>query len=291
MIYDYIKNKKKIKNRKSLLACLIILPIFFLITVLYVYPIPSNTFKANGPIYYISDSFFTNYIEFDKLKLIWSFAIIIFIYWCYKKDFETKKFYEMIFFLLPVFCFLYFKYYNVWHLGILFLIFLFVLWIQKFNTSFYLNVFLMLCLMTQVYWSVYSAVYDTNNNYASSKEVADFIQKYDYENFDIYGPTFYESGINPYFKKNIFDNWNQDIGFFYWNTENRFYDISLSDKEYEMIIYSDIFLGMPNDFFENFNLIKDNYNLYYFPANTCAENFKYESMGTYVYVLKTVDKT
>lgn len=290
LVYDYIKGKEKIKNSKSLLSCLIILPIFFILTVLYVYPISSNTFGANGPIYYISDSFFTNYIEFEKLKLIWSFAIVIFIYWCYKKDFEKKKFFEMVFFLLPVFCFLYFKYYNVWHLGILFLIFFFILWIQKFNMSFYLNVFLSLCLMTQVFWSVYSSVYDINNNYASSKDVANFIKKYNYESFDIYGATFYESGINPYFDKNIFDNWDQNIGFFYWNTRNVFYKTTLSDKEYEMIIYSDIYLGMPADFFQKFDLIKNDYNLYYFPASTCAENFIYEPMGTYVYVLKKVDK-
>ena len=290
ILYDNIKDRKKIKNSKSLLACLIILPIFFMITVLYVYPVSSNTFGANGYLYFISDSFFTNFIEFEKLKLLWSFAIIIFVYWCYKRDFEKKKFFEMIFFLLPVFCFLYFKYYNLWHLGILFLMFLFVLWIQKFNKSFYLNIFLLLCLMVQVYWSVSSSIYEVKNNYASSEDVANFIKKYDYENIEIYGTTFYESGVNPYFEKNIYDNWDQEIGFYYWNTKNRFYDVSILDKEYEMIVYSDILLGARDDFIQNFDSIKDKYNEYYFEAYTYAENFEYEPMGTYVYVLKEVDK-
>ena len=54
-IYDYIKLRNSINNRKSFLGCLIVLGIFFLITVLYVYPISSNTFLTTFHFFNISE--------------------------------------------------------------------------------------------------------------------------------------------------------------------------------------------------------------------------------------------
>lgn len=289
LVRDFIKDRKNIENGKSVLVCLIILAVFFILTVLYVCPIPSNTFESDSSIYYISDSFFTNYIEFPKIKLLCSFFVVAFVYWCYEKESDKNKFFEMIFFLLPVFCFMYFKIYNIWHLGILLLMFLFVLWIQKFNTSLYLNVFLMMCLLTQSVWTVSSSAFDIENNYSSSKDVANFIKKYDYKNLDIYGSTFYESALNPYFEENIFDNWNDDIGFFYWNTKNKYYDVSFLDKEYDIIVASDNMFPINEDFLMNFDNSNNKYNIYTFDAYLYAENFKYENMSTTVFVLKEID--
>jgi hypothetical protein len=167
--------------------------------------------------------------------------------------------------------------------------FLFVLWIQKFNTSLYLNVFLMMCLLTQSVWTVSSSAFDIENNYSSSKDVANFIKKYDYKNLDIYGSTFYESALNPYFEENIFDNWNDDIGFFYWNTKNKYYDVSFLDKEYDIIVASDNMFPINEDFLMNFDNSNNKYNIYTFDAYLYAENFKYENMSTTVFVLKEID--
>lgn len=285
-IKDYIKQKDQIANKKSLLTCLIILAIFFILTVLYVFPIPSNTFSANGPIYYISDSFITCYNQIDKFKLLLSSGILFFLYKIYLKDLNKKKFYELIFLLIPIFLFLYIKYYNIWHLGIFLLAFFFVLWIQNFVNSKWLNIFLVACLFVQVTWSFNSIKYDYTNNYSSAKDVANFIKEYDYENLTIFGSSFYDSAINPYFDKNIFDNWNEDIGFFYWNTKNKYYKQPINAKIYDMIVISDLHY---NELKEPMSWIKEQYNVYYFEGYSYAENFKYEPQGTIVYVLKNID--
>lgn len=287
-IYDYIKIRKKDNNNgNKLLRCLIVLGIFFVLTVLYVYPISSNTFITKGHAYYISDSFVTAYNDMDIIKLILSIIIIFGIFICYWKERCLNKYMQLWYFLIPIILFYFVMYYNVWHLGILFLSFIFILWIQGMENSKMLNIFLVICLLVQVYWSGSSIIYECNNNYSSSLDVANFIKKYDYENLDILGASFNESGVNPYFNKNIYDNWNGDIGFFYWNTNNKYYDQSMYDKEYDIVVVSDFYM---NDFIKLDYSLGYKYNSYYFEGYSYVEDYKYESLGTTVYVLKEIDK-
>ena len=285
-IYDYIKLRNSINNRKSFLACLIVLGIFFLITVLYVYPISSNTFLTTFHFFNISDSFITTYNQGLTVKLIFSLVILILINFVYFKESSVKKFIQFWFLVIPIFLFYNLMYYNAWHLGIFFLIVIFILWIQNFVNSKVLNIFFLICLLVQCYWSFSSIRYDLFNTYSPSLEVANFIKKYDYDNLEILGASFHESAVNPYFDKNIYDNWNSDIAFYYWNTNNIYYDDLIYDKVYDIVVVSDYYI---NEFNKLGYELGDRYNSYYFDGYSYIENYKYESLGTTVYVLKEID--
>ena len=289
-IYDYIKirmgDKSNKKDGNKLLRCLIGLGIFFILTVLYVYPISSNTFHITTHNYFISDSFITTYNEGWIVKLIISIVIICWIYIAYWKEKSLSKYMLLWYFLLPIILFYFLMYYNAWHLGILFLSFIFVLWIQGMDNSKMLNILMVVCLLVQGYWSLCSVRYEYSNKYSSSLEVANFIKRYDYENLNILGASFNESGVNPYFDKNIYDNWNEDIGFFYWNTNNKYYDDYTYFKIYDIVVVSDYYINHFNNLGYS---VDDRYNSYYFEGYSFIEDYMYESLGTTVYVLKEID--
>ena len=94
-------------------------------------------------------------------------------------------------------------------------------------------------------------------------------------------------GVNPYFDKNIYDNWNEDIGFFYWNTKNKYYDENIYDKVYDIVVVSDFYI---NEFNKLGYSVDDRYNSYYFEGYSFIEDYMYEPLGTTVYVLKEIDK-
>ena len=90
-LFDYIKirksgNNSNYKDGNKLLRCLVVLGIFFVLTVLYVYPISSNTFHLTTHNYFISDSFITTYNNVWNIKLIVSVIIICLIYIGYSKE-------------------------------------------------------------------------------------------------------------------------------------------------------------------------------------------------------------
>lgn len=285
-ILDYIKIKKNNCNNNKLLGCLIFLGVFFILTILYVYPISSNTFHLRSTSYYLSDSFITTYNEVGIVKIIFSIGIVAWLYFSYWKEKSLAKYGQLWYFLLPIILFYFLMYYNAWHLGILLFAFIFVLWIQGMYNSRMLNIFLVVCLLVQVCWSGCSIIYECNNKYSSSMDVANFIKQYDYENMEILGASFNESGVNPYFDKNIYDNWNSDIGFFYWNTSNIYYDEDIYDKVYDIVVVSDFYI---DSFMELGYSVDDRYNSYYFEGNSYIENYIYEPLGTTVYVLKEID--
>ena len=279
-INDYLKTKK---HNKKYLICLIVLFISFLLTTLYVMPREHNTFSIGNIPYFISNSFITTFNTSLIVKLILSILITFLGIKILLKKKEHIA--ETILIISPLLVFFYVGYCNCWHNGILFLLVIFLGWIYNFSEIKLFNILMVIICIVQITWTISSSVYDYNETYSPSKEVANFIKEHDYKNMKIYGMTFYEGATNAYFEENIFDNWNKDIRFFYWNKNSNFYKNKLDAKsiienDVDMLVVTPLFIEYQRD-----ELI-EYYDEYIFRGNTYVQTSKYEVMDTYVYVRK-----
>lgn len=148
------------------------------------------------------------------------------------------------------------KYYNSWHQGVVFMTWIFVMWLS-FQTerdgrlgklSSWTRMAAVLCLILvlslQVYWAVGAAKSDFNGIYSSGGAIAEYIRDNRLEDEKIHATTFWSTAIQPYFKKNIFDNHNggENPSFWLWSKrENRIEDMeSMLKAQADLII-----LGRP----------------------------------------------
>jgi len=212
---------------------------------------------------YALDGFKINsYIDCIRYVFI-TFVFVVFAVW-----FLWRK--VLLLYSVPTFGLLilfHFKYYNVWHQGILFVFFIFVLWISIdketefslyqftkqqscFNYSPFknrllpqmMNILLGIICVTQIYWSANVLLYDINNPYSGSKKAARFLKANGYNSYEITGLEFKSIAIQPYFTNNIFGNINpgSNKGFWWWSYNNG-YDMdieSILDDKPDVIIDS-----------------------------------------------------
>jgi len=129
-------------------------------------------------------------------------------------------------------------YRNVWHEGILFLIWIFVMWISfepkptnnchnlvdkllKREKNF-IVLLMIIVLSFHIHWAFNSIRYDFLNSYSASYDVANYIKTNNLEEKKIYATSFHAISILPYFDNNIFSNYNnkQKPCFWLWSTKN-----------------------------------------------------------------------
>jgi hypothetical protein len=133
--------------------------------------------------------------------------------------------------LLLILSFLAVKYSNVWHEGILFFLWIFVLWVtfdqdkeQEISKTGKTVLGLMIVVLgVQVYWSSYAAGNDFYHNYSGSRQVAQYIKANGLENRRIFSSGWKVVAIQPYFERNIFYNYNDNskMRFWFWSIRNR----------------------------------------------------------------------
>jgi len=285
-IIDYIKDFLKTKkHNKKHLICLIIIFLSFLITTIYVLPRGDNTFFPRLTTYYISDSFVTVYNASKTIKTIFSLAFFIFFFLLYKSIKDNKIRWEAAIIITPLLLYMEFGYCNLWHIGIFFLLILFLAWIHNLNQIKIFNIVLIISCFIQIYWSINSSIYDYKSTYSPAKDAAIFLKRQDYQNKKIVAHEFYETAINAYFDKNIFDNWHEQTRFFYWNTSNKYYDYSTKPED---LVKQNVDIYIVTPLYENieFDKIRENYDEYIFKGSTYFETFKYENMDAYIYIKK-----
>lgn len=137
-------------------------------------------------------------------------------------------------YLLPlafVLAFFAVKYRNLWHEGILFFLWIFVLWIsfekdKNSSPSKLKNILILLIgavLAVQIYWTAFAASYDFSRNYSGAFETAEFIKSNGLENKKIFASGWKSISVLPYFEANIFYNHNDGKERFWrWSaSENR----------------------------------------------------------------------
>ena len=237
---DIIKNWNDV-DRKMILRNILGFSIFGLMAILLVLMLlpPSDQIfagRVNGTLH--------NFLHVPKMvaggltlnevgSLIWLQSIVSFcvfsitVYWFAKKDIGIIYWLPLII----VVCFSAIVYKNVWHQGILFFLWIFVLWLsfereekeQPSRLSQNVVYSIIVVLAIQTYWTIQSFSYDLNKNYSGSYQVASYIKDNKLEDEKIFITGWKSISVLPYFEKNIFYNLNNgsDKRFWFWSTYNK----------------------------------------------------------------------
>ena len=260
----------------------------------------------------LSDAMITNFIfkdvDFTLLVNIWLVVLVIVIYaasllWFYMKG--TLRLY--IFPTLALLTLYSVKYVNVWHQGILFMLWIFVLWVSvempyrkipakrrisnaleklKKISPYLMGCAILLVFSVHMVWSYKSFEYDYINNYSAAGEVAKYIKDNGLENKKIYATNFHSISILPYFEKNIFANYENDenASFWFWSLRNKMtqeYDYidEVIDAEPDLIIF-----GVKHSSIKDFTFYIPYYNLVGdFDGNIFWKDCVYEKDAFVVY--------
>jgi len=127
------------------------------------------------------------------------------------------------------------KYYNSWHLGFIFLIWVFVMWISfgeqrehRIKNHWFENILKKLTIVSilvvlgfNIYWAFSAFSHDFNGNYSAGKAISEYIKTNNLEDKKIYATSFWSVTILPYFDENIFDNYSNGKKTTYWFWSNR----------------------------------------------------------------------
>lgn len=125
------------------------------------------------------------------------------------------------------------KYCTVFHEGILFLIWVFALWIgfdsprrpaQDPRGPMVLVMLLMVAVfICQITWSIRTTALDYSGAYSGARELAQYIQRERLQGRVIFAHGFQTFAVQPYFDRNLFDNYNNKQGpaFWLWSSRHR----------------------------------------------------------------------
>jgi hypothetical protein len=163
---------------------------------------------------------------------IWLSLIVFFITVIWLRQKKVTLFYLFpLFLILALFSV---RYWNLWHVGILFFLWIFALWIgfDKDETpaasraivpTRFVSAMTALVLMTQIYWAFYALRNDFYENYSASYDVAAYLKETKSENQKIFVSGWKSVALQPYFDRNIFYNYNDgaDKRFWIWTVSNR----------------------------------------------------------------------
>lgn len=279
--------KNKIKKDNKVYICFGILFLSFLITLLYVFPIGTTYVPFQVSEYFISDSFFTIYDMNNIIKVIVSILIVGYFLLVIYRD-NTKAFYRLMLFLLPVIIFMNLIYVQPWHYGIITIMVIFIFWIDGLENKKSVKIFLLLFCIIQVPLNFLSCRDEYYGVYSPSESVSNFLKEYDYDNLNIISNNFHTGAINAYFDHNIFDNWQDDIGFLYLNITNKF---MVSDYNADYVLDNDVDIYIACVGFKEIDYDKlTNYNLYKFKGESFFQGSVYEDQSYWVYVRKDIDE-
>ncbi len=151
-------------------------------------------------------------------------------------------------FLLPSFLLCAFgavMYSIYWHWGFLFLAWLFAVWVSSVNIKPKLPalVALSIVIAVQCYWTFASTRYDWNHAYSGSLAAARYIKETELAGKKLYAIGISCVGVQPYFPRNIFANFNsgQSRAFWDWSRRNHTNDavehLGSSSPDYVLVGY------------------------------------------------------
>ena len=219
-LVSFFKDYKTNKKRKKTIICLIILFLSFLFTTIYMFPRNHIATTLTPKDLSIADAFFYSSSYPHFLFIISIIAIFGIIIYTYLKQNQKKELLEAAIIFAPSYLFFTFLYANYWHSGIIFIIVLFLSWIHQLNKNKVFTVFLFLTCLVQIYWSISSSYKDYKYTYCPSREVANYIKEFNYEDLNIYAKHYTNVAVNAYFKHNIFELYYNDLAFYYISYDN-----------------------------------------------------------------------
>lgn len=147
-------------------------------------------------------------------------------------------------------------YYNVWHQGVLFLIWIFTLWLSFYNEEktiinsvifnkslkILMNLSVAIILISHIYWSAAAYINDYTHDYSAGKKIATYIKENKLQDKYLYSTQFWSISVLPYFEKNIFQtpNFNENASYWVWKKSNDYseHPDSIIKKRPDLIIFS-----------------------------------------------------
>ena len=114
-------------------------------------------------------------------------------------------------------------YSQVWHLGILFLAWLFAIWISAYKTRVTAPTVLALTVVIafQCYWSVRAISYDWSHTYSGSLAAARYLRREGLPPGGLYAVGYSTTALQPYFSTNIYSDFHQGAQPAYWDWSKR----------------------------------------------------------------------
>lgn len=107
---------------------------------------------------------------------------------------------------------------KLWHIGILFLVILTIAIINNdLKTDKVLYTLLMLSVIIQIYWNVSAIIHDIEGPYSSGESASEYLKELGVEDKKVCAVDFWTVQVNPYFDKNIFENFEKS--YYVWNIE------------------------------------------------------------------------
>ena len=142
LLIEFVLDKEYKTNKR--IISYVLMFIYFLITLLYIYPISSNTFIARGSKYILPYSFIAT--SFMNKIFVLALFIIIATYLTYAllKLKDKKKILYFLLLIIPNYLFNIFFYCNVWHYGFIFIIFIIYMWLFDITDNKLFNIFLLI---------------------------------------------------------------------------------------------------------------------------------------------------
>ena len=296
-IVDIIREKKEIK--KYILNMLITGFLILYSAILMIIP-EDNTFGLDFTeipyrFYHIAEIYFP--VDFDnKLQIILSFVLTLLFYLTLMKAY-CKNVYQIIFFVLlnfPLFIFYVYIYQRPWHYGYAGIFLLFTCWLLTemndikeipFKKNILLYVFLTFILGYYIAGNISLSYYDLTDSYDGSKAAAEFIKKHNLLQYKITGVEFRSVALQPYFEKNIYNNYRGATHFYWHRSFEIQYNFLLN--EYTPVVVLPLY---ESD--DDFPKIKQkNYYKYYFKGYLTSINYKkriFEDNSLYVLVDKAI---
>lgn len=274
--------EKKLEDKRVIIACILIF-MELLCTLLYTIPSKDCSYGGNGGAeisHIISEATIGSGNNMWIEMLI--YIIVITVLLIAMKEEKIIKLARAFILIVPVMMILMIVTYQVWHVGIIFLLlFTYCIISDLINSKKIIKISLVVLCIVQIYWSISSVNYDFNHNYSASKEAAQFLKDIEYQDKKVYGIGFYITAIAPYFESNIFENINTNKAFYLWE-KNR------DELALEEFVKNEADIYVIPDFF-NYEYVlneleKRNYSKYEFKGNTYTKTEIYEQEGYYIFV-------
>lgn len=287
LIFIIDANKdKKLKDKKVIIATILIF-IELLLTFLYAVPASDCPNNGNGGANLLH--VFSEATLGSNFNILLEFIISVAVLMISIYETDNAKDYQVIEFILlffPVTLIFLIVIYQGWHIGIIWLLlFTYFIITDKINTRKLVKILVLLICITQIYWTISSVIYDYNNKYSASRDVATFLKENNYEEKTIYGLGYSVTGINPYFEYNLWENRNTSKSFMLWS-KNRDYmtNKELIEGKADIYVVSTFYLHLYDDVIEEIE--NQEYEKYEFYGHTYIKTAIYEPEGYIVYIKK-----
>ena len=236
-LIDLIKARSVLAKRliiKQIIAYLIFLVIITLIAIILWQPEDSTfakSYQYNIKQFYNMSRDVLNESITEKLYISIPILVISLVWF-----WQTRVLLLYLLSTLSVLALFSIKYYNSWHLGFIFLTWVFVMWLSfdkqreyRIKNRWFAGIAKKVVIASilavssfNLFWTASASIHDFNGTYSAGAAVARYIKDNQLEGKKIYATSFWSTSILPYFKENIFDNYRDGnrTTYWLWSTKN-----------------------------------------------------------------------